>query len=340
MAEKVSSKPQKVNFGSDQDVRWCPGCGDYAILSQMKKVLPELGIPKEKVVFISGIGCNGRFPYYLSTYGFHTLHGRAPIVASGVKLANPELSVWVITGDGDSLSIGGNHLMHLIRRNMNINIILINNQIYGLTKGQYSPTSPLGKVTKTTPYGSLDRPVNPLSLVLSAGATFVARTIDRDTKHMAQTFREAAAHNGCSFVEVFQNCNIFNDGAFQQLTDPKTKQEKLVYLQHGEPLVYGAEKDKGLRLNGFEAEHVALENEQDREGLIVHDESQSSDVYSYMLSRMTENPALPTPVGVIRRVAHDTYNDNFVRQIDAVKQKKGKGNLKQLLISGDTWSVD
>ena len=229
----VDQKSAKANFASDQDVRWCPGCGDYAILAQMKKVLPEIGVPREKVVFISGIGCASRFPYYINSYGFHTIHGRAPAVATGVKLANPELSVWIITGDGDSLSIGGNHLLHLCRRNLNVNIILFNNQIYGLTKGQYSPTSPVGKRTKTTPYGSLDTPFNPMSLVLGAGASFVARTIDRDTKHMAATFKRAAAHKGCSFVEVYQNCIIFNDGAFQSVTDPKIKQENLLYLEDG-----------------------------------------------------------------------------------------------------------
>ena len=336
----VDQKSAKANFASDQDVRWCPGCGDYAILAQMKKVLPEIGVPREKVVFISGIGCASRFPYYINSYGFHTIHGRAPAVATGVKLANPELSVWIITGDGDSLSIGGNHLLHLCRRNLNVNIILFNNQIYGLTKGQYSPTSPVGKRTKTTPYGSLDTPFNPMSLVLGAGASFVARTIDRDTKHMAATFKRAAAHKGCSFVEVYQNCIIFNDGAFQSVTDPKIKQENLLYLEDGRELVYGADNDKGIRLEGLKLEAAALNGPESRNGLLKHQETMPDEAYTYLLSKMTERPDLPTPIGVFRALERSTYDEVFMQQIDDVTQKKGKGNLKELFITGNTWKVD
>jgi 2-oxoglutarate ferredoxin oxidoreductase subunit beta len=328
----------KIDFASDQDVRWCPGCGDYAILAQMKKVLSDIGTPREKVVFISGIGCSSRFPYYINSYGFHTIHGRAPAIATGIKIANPELSVWIITGDGDGLSIGGNHLMHLCRRNLNVNLILFNNQIYGLTKGQYSPTSPLGKVTKTTPYGSLDTPFNPISLVLSAKASFVARTIDRDTKHLVEIFKRAAAHKGFSFVEVYQNCNIYNDGAFSNLTEPDTKLDNVLYLEEGQPLIYGKEKNKGLKLNGFKFEKVNIgENKND---LAIHSERFENDAYPQLLAQMSEDPELPTPVGVFRALEREIYEETFYRQMDSVTKKQGKGNLKQLFIAGDTWKVD
>lgn len=336
----VTTKSPKEDFASDQDVRWCPGCGDYAILAQMKKVLPEIGIPREKVVFISGIGCASRFPYYINSYGFHTIHGRAPAVATGIKLANPELSVWIITGDGDSLSIGGNHLIHLCRRNLDVNVILFNNQIYGLTKGQYSPTSPLGKVTKTTPYGSIDRPFNPISLVLSAGATFVARTIDRDTKHMAEIFKRAAAHKGCSFVEVYQNCNIFNDGAYRLLTEPETKFDQVLYLEDGKPLVYGKEKNRGLRFNGFETEAMEINKSAESSSLAVHRENTENEAYAQWLSRIGEAPGLPVPVGVFRAVQRATYEQLSGQQMASAIQKKGPGDLKQLFISGDTWKVE
>lgn len=334
------TKSEKIDFGSDQDVRWCPGCGDYAILAQMKKILPELGIPREKTVFISGIGCSSRFPYYINSYGFHTIHGRAPAIATGVKLANPELSVWIISGDGDSLSIGGNHLIHLCRRNLDVNVVLFNNQIYGLTKGQYSPTSPLGKITKTTPYGSLDAPFNPISLVLGAGASFVARTIDRDTKHMAEIFKRATAHKGCSFVEVYQNCNIFNDGVYHLLTDQATKLDNVLYLEEGKSLIYGKEQNKGLRLNGFNIEKVDLGENGVVDNLIHHIENSENDLYSHLLARMSDNPDLPTPVGVFRAVERQTYDDMFHQQIDSVTQKKGPGDLKQLFLTGDTWKVE
>ncbi len=338
--EKKNARKEKIDFSSGQDVRWCPGCGDYAILAQMKRVLPYLGIPREKIVFISGIGCASRFPYYVNTYGIHSIHGRAPTIATGIKLANPELSVWIITGDGDSLSIGGNHLIHICRRNLDVNIILFNNQIYGLTKGQYSPTSPRGKITKTSPYGSLDEPFNPVSLALSAGATFVGRTIDRDTKHMAEMFKRAAAHKGCSFVEVFQNCNIFNDGAYLQFTNPETKPERVLYLEDGKPLIYGKNKDKGFRLNGFEAEPVAVSEDSIPDDVIIHNEHLENVAYAQLLAKLTFHPELPTPVGVFREVKKTTYEEAVHEQISRVTEQKGKGDVKQLFITGDTWKVD
>ena len=247
-----------ADFASDQDVRWCPGCGDYSILAQMKKVMPTLGIPRENIVFISGIGCSSRFPYYMNTYGIHSIHGRAPAVATGLKSSRPDLNVWVITGDGDGLSIGGNHLMHAIRRNMDVNIVLFNNRIYGLTKGQYSPTSPLGKTTKSTPMGSVDNPLYPLSIAIGCEATFVARSIDTHIKHLEVTLKRAAEHRGTAFVEVYQNCNIFNDNAWAYTKDRQTKQENTIELEHGKPLIFGANRDKGIRLNGLEPEVVEL----------------------------------------------------------------------------------
>lgn len=339
-ARQTEAKEAKVDFGSDQEVRWCPGCGDYAILAQMKRVLPDLGIPREKTVFISGIGCSSRFPYYMNTYGFHTIHGRAPTIATGLKLANPELSVWLITGDGDGLSIGGNHLMHLFRRNLNVNVVLFNNQIYGLTKGQFSPTSPVGKVTKTTPYGSLSNPFNPTSLALAAGASFVARTIDRHTKHMAEIFRRAVAHEGTSFVEVYQNCNIFNDGAFKELTEADTKLDTVLYLEDGQPLVYGKENNKGLQLNGFDFEIKNVRDEKDVSGLHVHTEETTNTAYAYLLSKLSDNPDMPTPIGVFRKFDAKPYEIKFHEQMEMVKEKKGKGDLKKLFLTSDTWTVD
>ncbi len=339
MADKVAPA-KKQDFGSDQDVRWCPGCGDYAILAQMKKVLPTLGISREKTVFISGIGCASRFPYYMNTYGMHTIHGRAPTVATGVKLANPDLSVWIVTGDGDGFSIGTSHLMHLCRRNIDVNVVLFNNQIYGLTKGQYSPTSPVGKITKTSPVGSLDTPFNPIKMVLSAGASFVARTIDRDTKHMAETFRRAAAHKGVSFIEVYQNCNIFNDGAFSHLTDPKTKLENVLYLEDGEPLVYGKEQRYGIKLNGLSFEKSAIDNDAATDEFLKHDVHVVDTTFPLMLSILNEKAGMPTPVGVFRAIERPTYNEGFQQQLESVTAKKGEGQLKQLLVAADIWEVD
>ena len=336
----AAKKLTKQDFASDQEPRWCVGCGDYAILAQMKRVLPELGIPRENIVFVSGIGCSSRFPYYLNTYGLHTVHGRAPTVATGIKLANPELSVWIVTGDGDGLSIGGNHLLHLFRRNPDVNVILFNNEIYGLTKGQFSPTSPLGKVTKSSPYGSVDAPLNPISFALGAGATFVARTIDRDTRHMAHILKRAVEHKGCSFVEVYQNCNIFNDGAFIELTAPDSKPDHVLYLEDGQPLIFGKEKDRGLRLKGMNFEVVNIATEEDKAGLYVHQESNANPAAAFLLAHLTDQEAYPTPVGVFRRVEAPTYESLVYDQIQRVTEQKGRGDLVQVFMSGDVWRVE
>ena len=328
----------KKDFESDQDVRWCPGCGDYSILSQTQRILPELGIPKEQLVFISGIGCSSRFPYYMNTYGFHTIHGRAPAIAAGVKATNPELSVWVITGDGDALSIGGNHFLHMLRRNLDINVLLFNNRIYGLTKGQYSPTSEVGKVTKSTPFGSLDRPLNPVEIALSAGATFVARSLDRDTKHLQSIIKAAHEHKGTSFIEIYQNCNIYNNGAFFTYTEKATKADNTVVLEHGEQLVFGAKRDKGIRLNGFQPEVVYIDDTSDTD-LIVHDQFADDPTLAYFLSRMTDVPEHPLPIGIFRSVQCPCYEDMLTDQVQRARQSNGDGNLEQLLNSGETWVV-
>ncbi|MCH7838830.1 MAG: 2-oxoacid:ferredoxin oxidoreductase subunit beta, partial [Planctomycetes bacterium] len=289
------------DYGSDQDVRWCPGCGDYSILAQVKKVLASIGAKRENTVFVSGIGCSSRFPYYINTYGFHSIHGRAPGIATGIKLANPELDLWVVTGDGDGLSIGGNHLMHMIRRNIDVNILLFNNRIYGLTKGQYSPTSPQGKKTKSTPMGSVDFPLHPLSVALGAEATFVARALDVNTKHLAYVLERAARHKGTSFVEIYQNCNIFNDLAFEYATGKDTKDDTTLYLEHARPLVFGKQRDKGIRLNGMDPEIVTLGDGITEDDLLFHDERQAEPSLAYLLSRM-HYPAYPEPMGVFRCV--------------------------------------
>jgi len=297
----VPAKLSPNDFASAQDVRWCPGCGDYAILAQMKKALSSLGIPPEKLVFISGIGCSSRFPYYLNTYGMHSIHGRAPAVATGLKATRPDLSVWVITGDGDGLSIGGNHLIHAIRRNLDVNIVLFNNRIYGLTKGQYSPTSPLGKVTKSTPFGAIDNPLNILSVAIGCEATFVARAVDVNTQHLGMVLKRAAEHQGTSFVEVYQNCIVFYDGAFQYAQDKATRADSTLELEHGKPMIFGANRDKGIRLNGMEPEVVTLGNGVTEADLLVHDESAKEPSLAYLLSRMRQ-PDFPEPIGVFRCV--------------------------------------
>jgi len=328
------------DFASDQEIRWCPGCGDYAILAQMKRILPELGMPREKTVFVSGIGCSSRFPYYLNTYGFHTIHGRAPAVATGVKVANPDLTVFIVTGDGDGLSIGGNHLIHAIRRNLDVNILLFNNRIYGLTKGQYSPTSELGKTTKSSPMGSVDNPLHPLSIAIGAEASFVARTVDRNVKHMAAILKRAAEHRGTAFIEIYQNCNIFNDGAFVFATDKDQKEDTTVYLEHGKPLIFGKNKDKGIRLNGLEPEVVSLTDGGVKEDdLLFHDEKHTEPSLAYMLSRM-RYPDFPEPMGVLRCVDQPLFEQGIHRQIDEAIKKKGKGRIEDLLSDGDTWTVE
>ncbi|MCA9151684.1 MAG: 2-oxoacid:ferredoxin oxidoreductase subunit beta [Planctomycetales bacterium] len=327
------------DFASDQDVRWCPGCGDYSILAQMKKVLPTLGIPRENLVFISGIGCSSRFPYYMNTYGMHSIHGRAPAVATGLKCVRPDLTVFVITGDGDGLSIGGNHLMHAIRRNLDINIILFNNRIYGLTKGQYSPTSPLGKVTKSTPMGTIDNPIHPLSIAIGCEATFVARSIDVNIKHLGAVLKRAAEHRGTAFIEVYQNCNVFNDGAWDYATDRESKTDTTIELEHGKPLIFGKNRDKGIRLNGLEPEVVELGKGVNEDDLLFHDEKASEPSLAYLLSRM-RYPEFPEPIGVFRAVDKPKYDEELNLQITAAREKHGEGDLDKLFNAGDTWVVE
>ena len=324
----------KKDFESDQAVRWCPGCGDYGILAQTQKTMPTFGRKKEDFVFVSGIGCSSRFPYYMNAYGFHTIHGRAPAVASGVKIANPDLSVWVITGDGDGLSIGGNHFMHALRRNMDLNILLFNNRIYGLTKGQYSPTSKVGHVTKASPFGSLDIPLNPPSLALGAQATFVARTIDRWQAHLAQMLERSYHHDGGSLIEIYQNCNIFNDGAFEEYTSAD-KFENVIEVKHGEPMVF-AKGTKGIKLDGFKAVVVDMEKHS-LDDLLVHDETNLD--LAHIIANWTTHPVLPEPIGVIYSVDKPTYNSEMVAQVDSAIKAKGAGKVQDLLNAGDTWMV-
>jgi 2-oxoglutarate ferredoxin oxidoreductase subunit beta len=329
-----------ADFASDQDVRWCPGCGDYSILAQMKKVLPTLGIPREKIVFISGIGCSSRFPYYMNTYGIHSIHGRAPAVATGLKTVRPDLHVWVITGDGDGLSIGGNHLMHAIRRNMDLNIVLFNNRIYGLTKGQYSPTSLLGAKTKSTPMGVIDNPLHPLSMAIGCEATFVARSIDTNINHLGEVLKRAAQHEGTAFVEVYQNCNVFNDGAWDYAKDRETKADTTIELQHGKPLIFGKNREKGIRLNGMNPEVVELGKGINEDDLLFHDERLPEPSLAYLLSRMRWEDGFPEPIGVFRAVTRPQYDQLINQQIADVTAKRGKGDLEALFNSGDTWTVN
>jgi len=329
----------KRDFQTDQEVRWCPGCGDYAILSAVQSVFPELGLPREKFVIISGIGCSSRFPYYMNTFGFHTIHGRAPAVATGLKLTRPDLEVWVVTGDGDGLSIGGNHTIHMLRRNVGLKILLFNNKIYGLTKGQYSPTSEMGKKAKSTPYGSIDRPFNPLSLALGAEATFVARSVDVFQPHLKATLKRAAAHRGTAFIEILQNCNIFNDGAWENLTEREVREDHTIALEHGQPLIFGKKADRGIKLNGLNLEVVNLGNGISEKDLLVHDEKHPNPAYGFLLSRMESHPGFPTPIGVLRGVEGPRYETEMNQQIEAIIAKKGKGDLSSLLRAGDTWEV-
>lgn len=339
MAETSSAlKLTRKDFVSSQDVRWCPGCGDYAILAVMQKVLPEIGIPRENFVFVSGIGCSSRFPYYVNTYGLHTIHGRAPAIATGIKAANPDLQVWVVTGDGDALSIGGNHLIHTLRRNVDLKILLFNNRIYGLTKGQYSPTSEMGKKTKSTPVGSVDYPLNPISLALGAEAGFIARTLDTNPKHMTETLMRAAQHKGAAFVEIFQNCIIFNDGAFKNVTDKDYRDDNALFLEHGKPLIFGKDRNKGIRLNGLDLEVVTLgENGVTEADLVVHDETHANPAYAFLLSRM-ELPHFPVPVGVLRSTSKPTYDQLLTEQSAKASEGK-KADLKQLISGPNTWVV-
>jgi 2-oxoglutarate ferredoxin oxidoreductase subunit beta len=325
----------RKDFVSDQEVRWCPGCGDYSILAQMQKMLPELRIPRENIVFISGIGCSSRFPYYVETYGFHSIHGRALTLASGLKAARPELTVFVITGDGDGLSIGGNHLLHAMRRNLDLNVVLFNNRIYGLTKGQFSPTSEMGKVTKSSPYGTTERPLNPIRVALAAGATFVARSVDRDTKHLEETLYRAAKHKGTSFLEVYQNCNIFNDGAFAAFADKAVRQEKMLYLEDGKPLRFGNNNEHGIRLNGFNPE-VVHDAEGD-DGLLVHDAHEPKPNLANILVEM-DYPEFPVPVGVFRDVDAPRYEELLQGQVEQARAKNPP-DLAEMIRGPETWEV-
>ena len=329
------------DFQTDQEVRWCPGCGDYSILAQVQKIMPTLGIPRENIVIVSGIGCSSRFPYYMETFGMHSIHGRATAIASGLKATRPELSVWIVTGDGDSLSIGGNHTIHLLRRNFDVNVMLFNNQIYGLTKGQYSPTSEEQKVTKSTPYGSLDHPFNPLALAMGADGTFIARSMDRDPKHLQEMLLRSNAHKGASFLEIYQNCNIFNDGAFEIFTEKGSKPVETLFLEQGKPLLFGANKEKGIRLDGFKPVVVDLSEDVTAADCWIHDER---DFYkAQILVRMFDDPHmgghLPRPFGVFYQTDRPCYEDQLEMQVQEVLAKKGKGDLNKLLRGNEVWTI-
>ncbi len=329
------------DFASSQDVRWCPGCGDYSILAQMQRISPDLNIKKENFVWVSGIGCAARFPYYMDTYGIHGIHGRASAIATGVKINRPELSVWVASGDGDLLSIGGNHFIHVCRRNIDIKILLFNNRIYGLTKGQYSPTSEKGKKTKSSPFGSIDYPFNPLSLAVGSGATFIARSLDRDPKHLKEMLTRAGKHKGTAFIEIYQNCNIFNDGAYEIYTEKETKADNVLFLEHGKPMIFGKDNNKGIKLNGLNPEVINItEGSNSVNDVWVHDEFEKGTARAHILAQLAETEGMPTPIGVIRQEVKETYEDALYNQIDALKKAKGEGSLQKLLFSGNMWDVN
>ncbi len=324
------------DFKSDQEVRWCPGCGDYAILAAVQSFLPELGIPRERLVFVSGIGCAARFPYYVNAYGLHSIHGRAAAIATGLAASRQDLSVWVVSGDGDALSIGGNHFLHALRRNVNITILLFNNQVYGLTKGQYSPTSPLGQVTGPTPMGSIDWPLNPVTVALGAEATFVARSIDTDRAHLTEVLHAAGRHKGAAFVEILQNCNVYNDGAFDHVRDAK---ENRIVLEHGAPMRFGAELEKGVRLGADGSAELVEVADVGEDALLVHDAHADSPAIAFSLGRLGYPLPGPLPIGVLRSVARPVYDDLMAAQIDDARREKGEGDLSALLHAGDTWQI-
>jgi len=339
---KTENTLTSKDFSTDQEVRWCPGCGDYSILKQVQTVLPELGLPKEKIVFISGIGCSSRFPYYMETYGMHSIHGRATAIASGLKITRPELSIWIVTGDGDSLSIGGNHLIHLLRRNIDVNILLFNNEIYGLTKGQYSPTSHEGQITKSTPVGVVDHPFNPIALALGANATFIARSMDRDPVHLRDILKKANYHKGSSLVEIYQNCNVFNDGAFEVFTEKGSKKQNTMFLEEGKPLLFGENNKYGIKLEGLNPVIVEVENSENSiNDLFIHNSSDLTK--ASILSRMFDNPeqeqAFPRPFGIFYANKKSTYEDDLTLQINNFGSLKGKGNLDDLLRGKNTWEI-
>ncbi|MGD9702628.1 MAG: 2-oxoacid:ferredoxin oxidoreductase subunit beta [Acidimicrobiia bacterium] len=340
MTDTVVPLTTKKDWTSDQEVRWCPGCGDYGILLAVQTLMPELGVRPEQTVFVSGIGCSSRFPYYMNTYGIHSIHGRAPTLATGIATARPDLDVWVITGDGDGLSIGGNHLIHALRRNVNLTILLFNNRIYGLTKGQYSPTSEIGKVTKSTPFGSVDPPFNPLSVALGAEASFVARTHDLDRKHMMETFRAAHAHRGASFVEIFQNCNVFNDGAFDHVTGRVAREEMLIDLKHGEPIRFGTDGHRGVVMGTDGQLRIVEVAEVGEDALLVHDAHRPDPSLAFALARISHSDHMPTPFGVFRDIDRPDYGSAVSQQVVDASAKKGPGDLAALLRSNGTWTVD
>jgi 2-oxoglutarate ferredoxin oxidoreductase subunit beta len=341
LVPKAGTRQSMKDFKSDQEVRWCPGCGDYAILAAVQGFMPELGLAKENIVFVSGIGCSSRFPYYMNTYGMHSIHGRAPAIATGLATSRRDLSVWVVTGDGDALSIGGNHLIHALRRNVNLKILLFNNRIYGLTKGQYSPTSEVGKITKSTPMGSLDAPFNPVSLAIGAEASFVARTVDSDRKHLTEVLRQAAAHPGTALVEIYQNCNIFNDGAFEALKDKQQAEEAVIRLEHGRPVRFGTDLAKGVVRDQATGDLKVVTVTPDNEGqILVHDAHSASPTTAFALSRLADPDTLHhTPIGVLRSVERPVYDAQMSGQLDKAVEQKGKGDLAALLAGGDTWTV-
>ncbi|MGW6912781.1 2-oxoacid:ferredoxin oxidoreductase subunit beta [Kitasatospora sp. NPDC054939] len=342
LVPKAEAVQSAKDFKTDQEVRWCPGCGDYAILAAVQAFMPELGIRRENTVFVSGIGCSSRFPYYMNTYGVHSIHGRAPAIATGLASSRQDLSVWVVTGDGDALSIGGNHLIHALRRNVNLKILLFNNRIYGLTKGQYSPTSELGKITKSTPMGSLDAPFNPLSLAIGAEATFVARTIDSDRQHLQSVLRAAAEHRGTALVEIYQNCNIFNDGAFELLKEPGTRDEALIRLVHGEPIRFGADGSQGVfRSAGTGELYTAAVTPGNEADVLLHDAHAAGPAAAFALSRIADADTLHhTPIGVLRSVERPVYDELMAAQLETAAERSGPGDLAALLAGGDTWTVE
>ncbi|GAB2787405.1 2-oxoacid:ferredoxin oxidoreductase subunit beta [Streptomyces daliensis] len=346
LVPKAEGKQSMKDFKSDQEVRWCPGCGDYAVLAAVQGFMPDLGLAKENIVFVSGIGCSSRFPYYMNTYGMHSIHGRAPAIATGLASARRDLSVWVVTGDGDALSIGGNHLIHALRRNVNLKILLFNNRIYGLTKGQYSPTSEAGKITKSTPMGSLDAPFNPVSLALGAEASFVARTVDSDRKHLTSVLRAAADHPGTALVEIYQNCNIFNDGAFEVLKDKQQAQEAVIRLEHGQPIRFGVPGEDGLGSKGVVRDPSTGElrvidvAEEGTDGVLTHDATAASPATAFALSRLADADTLHhTPIGVLRDVRRPVYDTDMAEQLEQAVERNGKGDLGALLAGNDTWTV-
>jgi 2-oxoglutarate/2-oxoacid ferredoxin oxidoreductase subunit beta len=338
-AEAAGPELTKKDFSSDQETRWCPGCGDYAVLASVQSFMPELGIPPDKIVFVTGIGCAGRFVYYMDTYGMHGIHGRAPALATGVATSRPDLSVWVVTGDGDALSIGGNHLIHALRRNVAVKILLFNNQIYGLTKGQYSPTSEEGKVTKSTPFGSQDHPFNPVALALGAEASFVARTVDIDKKHLAATLQAAAAHEGAAFVEIYQNCNVFNDGAFDAVRAKGEKEQNQIRLEHGEPIRFGPDGERGVVRRGIGRLELADIAEVGEDALVVHDAEREDPGLAFELAQLSQRPTGPTPIGVFRSVKRPVYGEDLQRELEEAHGSAGREELDQLLHAGDTWTV-